>query len=76
MLSCWWQEVLYFVGGFLKRNFGRWVKQYEASKTREIENMNTLIKWVKDHLPNDERCTVIHGDFRYEFGKLSKFRVK
>ncbi|CAC5387428.1 ACAD10 [Mytilus coruscus] len=51
-------------GGYLQRNITRWTRQYEASKTHEIEAMDKLIKWLSEHLPQDERVTVVHGDFR------------
>ena len=49
----------------MQRNFGRWVKQYEASKTENIEEMNRLITWLEERMPEREHFTVIHGDFRY-----------
>lgn len=53
------------IGGFVKRNFTRWAKQYKASKTRDIPVMDDLMKWLTEHMPADEACTVIHGDFRF-----------
>ncbi|XP_053385750.1 acyl-CoA dehydrogenase family member 10-like [Mercenaria mercenaria] len=53
-------------GGYLMRNFTRWAKQYEASKTGEIDSMNKLIEWIPTHLPENERCTIVHGDFRLD----------
>ncbi|XP_060605115.1 acyl-CoA dehydrogenase family member 10-like isoform X1 [Ruditapes philippinarum] len=53
-------------GGYLMRNFTRWAKQYEASKTGEIESMNKLMEWIPTHLPENERCTIVHGDFRLD----------
>lgn len=55
---------LRFQGDYLKRNLGRWVKQYEASKTKEIDAMNKLIDWLPKNLPQEERCTLVHGDYR------------
>ncbi|XP_033748534.1 acyl-CoA dehydrogenase family member 10-like isoform X2 [Pecten maximus] len=53
-------------GEYLKRNFSRWSRQYEASKTREIESMNKLMQWISEHMPTDEQVTVVHGDFRLD----------
>ncbi|KAK7485430.1 hypothetical protein BaRGS_00023378 [Batillaria attramentaria] len=53
-------------GQFVERNFKRWVKQYEASKTREIRSMDHLIQWIPEHLPTQERVTIVHGDFRLD----------
>lgn len=57
----------YFIttGGYLKRNIVRWSKQYEASKTEEIEAMNKLMDWLPKHLPEREAVTIAHGDFRF-----------
>ncbi|XP_052713124.1 acyl-CoA dehydrogenase family member 10-like isoform X2 [Crassostrea angulata] len=53
-------------GGYLKRNLNRWTKQYEASKTEEIEAMNKLIDWLNKHIPEKEAVTIAHGDFRLD----------
>ena len=56
--------VCVYVGGYLKRNLSRWTKQFEASKTDEISTMNRLMSWLSDHIPQAERSTLIHGDYR------------
>ncbi|KAJ8312770.1 hypothetical protein KUTeg_010143 [Tegillarca granosa] len=53
-------------GGYVLRNFTRWAKQYEASKTQEIESMTKLMEWLPARMPTDERVTIVHGDFRPE----------
>ncbi|XP_071093872.1 acyl-CoA dehydrogenase family member 10-like [Haliotis cracherodii] len=53
-------------GNFIKRNFQRWSKQYEASKTREIPSLKNLMNWIPQHYPQQERVTVVHGDFRLD----------
>ena len=54
------------VGGYMTRQVGRWTKQYEASKTDEILEMEQLIAWLPEHLPADDETTISHGDFRLE----------
>jgi aminoglycoside phosphotransferase (APT) family kinase protein len=54
------------VGGYMTRQVGRWTKQYEASKTDEIPEMENLIAWLPEHLPTDDDTTISHGDFRLE----------
>ena len=49
----------------MKRNFGRWAKQYEASKTSDIPSMDRLLQWLPERIPQEEACTVVHGDFRH-----------
>ena len=54
------------VGGYMTRQVGRWTKQYEASQTDEIPEMENLIAWLPEHLPTDDETTISHGDFRLE----------
>ncbi|XP_064619377.1 acyl-CoA dehydrogenase family member 10-like isoform X2 [Lineus longissimus] len=53
-------------GDYMKRNLGRWMKQYEASKTHDIPAMEKLSAWLLVRLPATEACTVVHGDFRLD----------
>jgi aminoglycoside phosphotransferase (APT) family kinase protein len=50
---------------YVERQVARWSKQYEASKTEEIPEMDSLIKWLTNHVPPDE-TTIAHGDYRME----------
>ena len=50
----------------------RWCKQYEKTKTRDIPAMDFLMDHLNDNLPQNERVSVIHGDFRYGVGFQSK----
>ncbi len=44
----------------------RWTKQYIASETGKIEEMEKLIAWLPDNIPDDESSAVVHGDFRLD----------
>jgi len=49
----------------VKRNLERWTAQYEASKTTdEMSTMDKLTSWLHDHIPPDNKSTLIHGDYR------------
>jgi aminoglycoside phosphotransferase (APT) family kinase protein len=50
---------------YVERQVARWSKQYEASKTEEIPEMDRLIEWLTQHIPPDE-TTIAHGDYRIE----------
>ena len=49
----------------MSRQIGRWSKQYEASKTKEIPAMDSLMEWLPAQAPTSDKTTVVHGDFRY-----------
>jgi aminoglycoside phosphotransferase (APT) family kinase protein len=53
-------------GNYMARQVSRWTKQYEASKTDDIESMENLIQWLPNHIPDDDCTTIVHGDFRLE----------
>jgi aminoglycoside phosphotransferase (APT) family kinase protein len=53
-------------GNYCARQVSRWTKQYRASETQKIAAMEALIEWLPAQLPQDERVTIVHGDFRLE----------
>ena len=57
-------------GNYFVRQIGRWSKQYEASVTEEIPEMDRLIEWLPAHMPasalDDSQVCVVHGDFRLD----------
>jgi aminoglycoside phosphotransferase (APT) family kinase protein len=54
------------VGGYMARQVKRWSSQYEASKTHELREMDNLISWLSQNMPDDDETTIVHGDFRME----------
>lgn len=51
-------------GNYYQRQVGRWSKQYEASKTDALEDMDLLMRWLPANLPADTAPVVVHGDYR------------
>ena len=52
-------------GNYFARQINRWTRQWHASKTREIPEIDRLIDWLPAHLPaGDDETTIVHGDFR------------
>ncbi|MFO1169611.1 MAG: phosphotransferase family protein [Hyphomicrobiaceae bacterium] len=50
--------------GYARRQAERWSKQYAASKTADIPDMDRLGAWLLAHVPDDERASIAHGDYR------------
>src|SRR5580698_5634901 len=50
-------------GNYIGRQIARWSKQYLASETENITEMNKLMDWLPEHLPREERTSVVHGDY-------------
>ena len=49
---------------YVGRQIARWSKQYEASKTGEVAEMDRLMAWLPQNVPAREETTLVHGDFR------------
>ena len=51
---------------YVARQVERWSKQYRASETENIEEMERLIEWLPQHLPPAGPIRVVHGDYRLD----------
>ncbi len=51
-------------GNFFPRQISRWTKQYELSKAEPVPDIERLIAWLPNNIPNGETTTLCHGDFR------------
>ena len=57
-------------GNYFERQISRWSKQYRASITTPIPEMDSLMDWLPVNIPisgRDERMvSIVHGDFRLD----------
>jgi aminoglycoside phosphotransferase (APT) family kinase protein len=55
-------------GNYLQRQIERWSKQYQASQTQTIHEMDGLIEWLPRNIPAEEHPEVrlVHGDYRID----------
>ncbi len=57
-------------GNYFERQIGRWSKQYAASITKPIPEMDQLIAWLPANIPASARdealSSIVHGDFRMD----------
>src|SRR5262245_1385886 len=51
---------------YVARQVERWSKQYRASETERIEEMERLIAWLPSHLPPPGPVRLVHGDYRLD----------
>ena len=61
--------------GYLGRQVRRWGEQWQLSKTRELESMNVMARWLEERLsmlPSDLPWSIVHGDFRLDNIILAK----
>ncbi|MDE2398966.1 MAG: phosphotransferase [Burkholderiales bacterium] len=57
-------------GNYFERQIGRWSKQYAASATELIPEMDRLIDWLPAHVPasalDPTQVSIVHGDYRLD----------
>lgn len=59
-------------GNYMARQIDRWTKQYKASETTDIPEMNKLIEWLPKTVPADDQTTIVHGDYRLDNVSMHK----
>lgn len=57
-------------GNYFERQIGRWSKQYVASITQPIPEMDRLMEWLPAHIPpmarDESMVSIVHGDYRLD----------
>jgi aminoglycoside phosphotransferase (APT) family kinase protein len=51
---------------YVARQIERWSKQYRASETERVDEMEELIAWLPLHLPPPVPIRLVHGDYRLD----------
>jgi aminoglycoside phosphotransferase (APT) family kinase protein len=57
-------------GNYFERQIGRWSKQYVASITQPIDEMDKLMAWLPANMPasakDESKVSIVHGDYRLD----------
>ncbi len=51
-------------GNYFARQIGRWTKQWDAARFRDIPDLAELAAWLPEHIPAGEETVLCHGDYR------------
>ena len=49
---------------YLSRQLRRWSRQWDQSKTRELDTMEEVQRLLEQHMPTQIGSTIVHGDYR------------
>jgi len=52
--------------GFLERQVEGWAERWQRSKTGELTVMDEVIRWLRAHLPESGRPTLVHNDYKLD----------
>jgi aminoglycoside phosphotransferase (APT) family kinase protein len=50
--------------GYLERQLRRFSGLWELNKTREIESVERVARWLGERIPRSGPATIVHGDYR------------
>jgi aminoglycoside phosphotransferase (APT) family kinase protein len=53
-------------GNYFERQVARWTKQYRASETETMPDVERLIEWLPRTIPPQTRTSIVHGDYRID----------
>ena len=53
-------------GNYFARQLSRWTKQYQASQTEPVPEMDALMDWLPRTIPPGDDTALIHGDFKLD----------
>jgi len=62
---------------YVERQLARWLKQFEASKGRELPIVYELHEALSKRIPEQQTCGLVHGDYRFDNTVLGDdFRIR
>ena len=53
-------------GNYFERQVARWTKQYRASETEHMPEVERLIEYLSRTVPEQTRTSIVHGDYRID----------
>jgi len=53
-------------GNYFARQIARWSRQSKTSEVPVNDAMHRLMDWLPEHVPPDDRTTLVHGDYRLD----------
>ncbi|HEU4704103.1 MAG TPA: phosphotransferase family protein [Sphingomicrobium sp.] len=53
-------------GNYFERQVARWTRQYRDSETEHLPEMERLIAFLPETVPEQSRSAIVHGDYRID----------
>jgi len=57
---------------YIERQLKRWLSQWSSQKTRDIEDLDKSTKLLFESIPEQQRTSIVHGDYRLDNVKVGK----
>lgn len=52
--------------GFINRQIEGWYKRWQAARTEDVEEMETVYAWLKSNQPEASAHTLVHNDYKLD----------
>jgi len=52
--------------GYVQRQVTGWTKRYSQAQTSVVPTMDSVAKWLNEHMPSETGASVIHNDYKYD----------
>jgi aminoglycoside phosphotransferase (APT) family kinase protein len=52
--------------GFVERQVRGWAERWTHAKTEELPEMDRVVKWLHDRLPESAEATLVHNDYKLD----------
>jgi len=59
-------EDLYKGKGYVKRQVSGWTKRMTQAQTPDVPQFESIMQWLDNNQPPDQKPTLIHNDFRFD----------
>ncbi len=57
--------------GFIERQVDGWYRRWQAAKTADLEPMDGVYHWLKEHVPESTNAALVHNDYKLDNLMLS-----
>lgn len=57
--------------GFIQRQVEGWYKRWQAAALDPVEEMDEVCHWLREHLPESQRVSLIHNDYKLDNAMLA-----
>ena len=62
--------------GFLERQVNGWAERWQRAQTETLPQMDQLIRWLRDRLPESPAPTLVHNDYKLDNMMLDAGRCR
>jgi len=52
--------------GFIERQIEGWYKRWQAAKSEDVAEMETVYHWLKEHIPASTYVSLVHNDYKLD----------